>query len=35
LAKGAGYKMVRVPPMTMVPDADLEVFLMQELAKVL
>ena len=35
LAKEAGYKMIRVPPMVVVPDADLEVYLMRKLAKVL
>ena len=35
LAKEAGYKMIRVPPMTVVPDADLEVYLMRQLARVL
>ena len=35
LAKEAGYKMIRVPPMTVVPCADLEVYLMRQLAGVL
>ena len=35
LTKEAGYKMIRVPPLTIVPDADLEVYLMRKLAQVL
>ena len=30
-----GYRLVRVPPSTVLPDADLEVYLMTQLARVL
>ena len=35
LAKYYGYHMLRVPPSTMLPDANVEVYLMTQLAKIL